>query len=110
MSADEVRQFYSYIRWLVSGMAAGGVIVLSWLRVLDRRSGRVLSMFSSHEKDCLEYRKLMRNDMREIKAHLTRQDERAQAHRENVAAALGSIGSDVAALKSRDIAARGGRR
>lgn len=96
---DEIRQVYSYLRWLVTGFAVLCSIVLSWLLHLERRPRGLLR----REYDELAAQRESRIDLQfgEIKEHLKRQDDRAEAHRSYVQGVLSSMGQDIAVLKSR---------
>lgn len=98
---------YAYIRWLVTGIAgflvtqAAGAI--AWFRHLEGRVARNATQIHAHEESCEVRQKSIQGTLDELKAHLERQDDRSESHRGAMAAALGSIGSDIAVLKSREI-------
>ena len=99
MSSEEVRQVYSVIRWVVTGFASLGTIILGWLLHLERRPPGMTH--KEHEMICERRERGIADQLLEIKRQLDRQDDRSEAHRSNVAAVLSSMGSDIAVLKSR---------
>lgn len=71
-----------------------------WLLRLERRSGRTAVRMDNHEKHCAQRQLDLKEDLREIKETLRRQDEKSEEHRERVNRQLGTIGVKVAVIQT----------
>ena len=82
--------------------AIGALIsgAFAWLLRLERRSGKTATRMDNHEKHCAQRQTDLKDDLREIKDHLQRQDEKAEEHRERVNRQLGTIGVKVAVIQT----------
>lgn len=85
---------------LLASLAAVFSTVFGWLLRLERRSGKTASRMENHERHCAQRQVDLKDDLREIKAHLQRQDEKADEHRERVNRQLGTIGVKVAVIQT----------
>lgn len=84
-------------------LAAMGALIsttFGWLLRLERRSGRTAVRMDNHEKQCAQRQVDLKDDLRDIKAHLQRQDERAEEHRQRADAKLNAIGVKVAVIQT----------